>query len=130
MRSDLHLAFAAYTACLAACMLTGFAYGLHAPPGLLFEHSWRLAGLLAVPGIVLGAVAMIAALLIPRAIELLRAGVERHLAGVGAALAITPPASVVWLALMVRTERHFAGSLPRSASLSVWSSAIQNQSDP
>jgi choline-sulfatase len=110
MRSDLHLAFAAYTACLAACMLTGFAYGLHAPPGLLFEHSWRLAGLLAVPGIVLGAVAMIAALLIPRAIELLRAGVERHLAGVGAALAITPPASVVWLALMVRTERHFAGS--------------------
>lgn len=110
MRSDLHLAFAAYTACLAACMVTGFAYGLHAPPGLLFEHAWRLAGLLAVPGIVLGAVAMIAALIIPRAIDLLRGGVERHLAGIGAALAIVPPTAILWLALIVRTERHFAGS--------------------
>jgi choline-sulfatase len=110
MRNDLHTAFAAYAACLASCMLTGFGYGLHAPPGLAFEHAWRLAGLLAVPGLALGLVAMIVALFIPRFVALLRDGVTAHAAGIGAALAVVPPSAIVWMALVAKTERHFSGA--------------------
>ncbi len=115
MRNDLHSAFAAYAACLASCMFTGFGYGLHAPPGLAFEHSWRLGGLLAVPGIALGVVAMIVTLFIPRFVALLRGGVEAHAAGIGAALAVTPPSAIVWMALVAKTERRFAGTFHNMA---------------
>ncbi len=110
MRSDLHNALAAYAACLASCMLTGFGYGLHAPSGLVFEHSWRLGGLLAVPGLALGVVAAICAVVIPRVIDRMRGGVAAHSAGVGASMALVPPSAVLWLALVAKTERRFAGA--------------------
>ncbi len=87
--------------------LTGALFALRAPAGR-FELAWRLAALLAVPGLALGAAlaALLAPLTAARA-ERLREALRARRQPLGAALLVGPPAAALWVGLAARAGQHF-----------------------
>lgn len=108
MRSALHRALVP----LAAGPLAGLGVGLLSaaggPPGERLDLGLRLAGLLVVPGVAVGAaLAPLALLASPARIERLGAWVRPRLATAAAALLLGPTAAVLWVGLVALAGRHF-----------------------
>lgn len=111
MRAGIGRGVTGFAAGLAASMATGGLYGLHAPLAIVLDHMWRVAGLMVIPGVVVGgltgaAAAACTASVRARVVETLTA----HGRGFGAAALVAPPASVLWLAVTARTLQKFSGT--------------------
>ncbi|MBI5516290.1 MAG: sulfatase-like hydrolase/transferase [Deltaproteobacteria bacterium] len=99
---------AALAGSLLASVLTGFAYGLRTTAGLRWELGWRLAGLLAIPGLLLGALWGIAALALTDKLRArLGAFVGERSRPLGALALLAPPLAVLGWGLMVRLGHVF-----------------------
>ncbi len=88
-------------------MIAGGLYGLHAPLPIVTDHVWRMAGLMVVPGLALGAVSAVAGAAWSSAVREVFDGVlRRHTRGLAAAAFVVPPAVTLWLALVCRTAQR------------------------
>ena len=108
MRSALHRALVP----LAAGPLAGLAVGLlsavKAPPGQHLDLGLRLAGLLVIPGLAVGAALVPLALLAsPAMLDRLRSRIAPRLPIAASLLLLAPVTAVLWMALVSLAGRHF-----------------------
>lgn len=91
-----------------AGLLVGALSAARAASGQRLDLALRLAGLLVVPGAVVGAALVPVALLAtPARMERLRAWAEPRAATLGASLLIAPTAAILWMGLVSLAGRHF-----------------------
>lgn len=107
MTSCLARVSAALAGGVLAGLSTGLFFALRAPSGR-FELAWRLAALLSVPGLALGAaLAAPLAVLTEARVARLRALLQAHRQILGAMLLLGPTACAVWVGLAGRVGQHF-----------------------
>ncbi len=92
-------------------MVTGFAWALPRSDLSRFELGWRLAGLLVLPGALVGlALVPVSGVCTPALVARVRAAVLRSPTPWGAWTAVTAPTVVLWVALAARVGRVFSTS--------------------
>jgi choline-sulfatase len=108
MRSALHRVLVPMAAGPLAGLAVGLLSAVKAPPGQHLDLALRLAGLLVIPGVAVGAALVPLALLAsPERVERLRSWVSPRLATTASLLLLSPPAAVLWMGLVSLAGRHF-----------------------
>jgi arylsulfatase A-like enzyme len=91
-----------------AGVVTGLVYGLRAPSGQRLALAWRLAGLLAVPGAIVGcAFLLVAVFASPARLARIREFILDHARPIAVVSVVVPPACTLWLGLAAFAGRHF-----------------------
>ena len=108
MRSALHRVLVPMAAGPLAGLGVGLISAVKAPPGQHLDLALRLAGLLVIPGVAVGAALVPLALLAsPERVDRLRSWVSPRLATAASLLLLAPPAAVLWMGLVSLAGRHF-----------------------
>lgn len=104
----LHRAAAALAAGPLAGALVGAAWSVRAPRGQRIDLAWRLAAMLTVPGLLVGAALLVVALpLNDRRLDAATRWISLHRKGIAALALVLPPACAAWMGLVARAGRHF-----------------------